>query len=130
MILSMFNQDFSEERSTIHNVETWSQEDFKFLKVMNEKVEFKDGHYILPLPLRNHEIKLPNNRTKKNQRMFEDYKIFMANIIEKGYAEQVKNSPRSEGEYGTYHITGCITQRNQIKSVSFLTAVRSIKGFR
>ena len=61
----------------------------------------KDGHYILPLPLKNSTITLPNNRNsalhrmntlkkkcQRQQQFFEDYKAFMNEMITKGYASK------------------------------------------
>ena len=58
-----------------------------------------EGHYHLPLPLRNEHVHLPNNREmvvkralslkrklEKNDKFRADYSNFMNPLIEKGYA--------------------------------------------
>ena len=60
-----------------------------------------DGHYELPLPLKDEDIQLLNNRAaamkrleslrrkfKKNDQFFREYKNFMEELMEKGYARK------------------------------------------
>ena len=60
----MFSQDFSENQ----DVEMMSQEDFQFMRLMDEKNQFKDSQHCLPLPLQNENFKFPNNRKQAVQR--------------------------------------------------------------
>ena len=39
-----------------------SQEDKKFLSILENGVKFQDGHYVLPLPFRSKNPSLPNNK--------------------------------------------------------------------
>ena len=95
-----FNRDFvgnihSEEKSP-------SIEDKKFLQLMDEGCYKKNGQYHMPLPLKNNDG-LPNNRKMAEQRLKsierkfandatfrEQYKGFIDNLIEKGYATIVE----------------------------------------
>ena len=94
-----------------------SYEDKRFLKIMQSEI-LKVGKYNkLPLPLRNNNMSLPNNRNmlekrlmhlknrfQKDCKFYEDYNKFMEEIISKGYAREAKtNSP--DEEHGIYHIT-------------------------
>lgn len=84
----------------------------------------QDGHYYIKLPFRSDEVRLPNNeqhdtqrlkglksKMERNRKFTEDYKSFMADIIDKGYAELVPSSElaRDDGRvwyiphHGVYH---------------------------
>ena len=84
----------------------------------------KGGHYILPLPFREKELVMPNNynvalqrtlhlagKSKKNRTYAEEYKVFMDNVLQKGYAEKVPQAQaqRNDGHvwyiphHGVYH---------------------------
>ena len=62
MMLAMFNQDFSENKDSLYDAEKMSQEDRRFLRLMEKEVKFVDGHYQLPLPLKDPDLKFPNNK--------------------------------------------------------------------
>ena len=79
-----------------------SVEDRKFLQLMDERVEVKSGHYVVPLPFRKQPLDMPNNYTqatayanylkrklKNNQQLHDEYSDFMTNLEEKGYSERV-----------------------------------------
>ena len=98
-VAKLFDQDFevclSEQKLSI--------EDRQFLKIMEDEIHQRDdGHFEAPLPLKNPEIKLPNNkhmamqrlaglrkRLTRDQEFRKDYGIFMDEMLEKGYAEPV-----------------------------------------
>ena len=80
-----------------------SIEDQKFLKVMKENTVLVNGHYQIPLPLKDPDVKFPNNRKqvekqleglekrfKRDQKFFQQYKQFMEDMIGNGYAEKCK----------------------------------------
>ena len=96
----MFEIDFSEkDKEDIH----LSQEDRRFLEIVRTGVRHcPDGHYEIPLPIRDKQLTLPNNRTmalnrlKPLKRRFQSsegyrqhYVEFMNKVIESGYAERV-----------------------------------------
>ena len=92
-----------------------SQDDIKFVKTMEQEMhQLQDGHYEAPLPLKTETEKLPNNRTLaerrlqwlkkkliKNETLCRDYKAFMQELLEKGYAERV---PKEEISTENGHI--------------------------
>ena len=95
MYMLDFNEECSERRAM-------SGEDLKFLQIMKDSCTLENGHYVLPLPFRNQEIKLPNNRVqavkraegmkkrmKKDEKFRVEYVEFMNSMIEKGYAKKV-----------------------------------------
>ena len=77
-------------------------EDVKFMKMMNQEVEYVNGHYVIPLPFKNEIISMPNNRNvvlwrtqwlkkklSKNPKMLQHYTEFMNEILNNGYAKEV-----------------------------------------
>ena len=102
-ISQMFELDFIEHKNAQRH--GLSKEDRKFLQIAEEGIhQYEDGHYELPLPLKNEDIELPNNRdaalrrlnqlkrrfkSRKNQKYREDYVEFMKKMIDSGYAEKV-----------------------------------------
>ena len=71
---------------------------------MDAEVQKEEGHYCLPLPLKNN-VSLPNNRSQAYQRLnslrrrflkdetfFNNYKQFMDELIDKGYARTAKGT--------------------------------------
>ena len=99
-VKTMFEVDFSERHSITQVV---SQEDKKFLAIVKDGIHHReDGHYEMPLPLKEPTPNLPNNRDvaqrrlnqlkrrfESNKKYKEDYIAFMANMIQNGYAEKV-----------------------------------------
>ena len=98
------------------------KEDNKFLTIMNSEGNIVEGHYELPLPFRNHEVRMPNNKTQavhraasikrkfmRNKQFYNDYTKFMNNLLEKGYAEVSDADPVENGNtwfiphHGIYH---------------------------
>ena len=103
VVLKMFESDFSENAAVSECKLGESVQDRKFLKIMDNGLEqLTNGHFELPLPLKNEEVKLPNNRMSalkrlnglknrllRNEQYKNDYCAFMASIFENGYAESV-----------------------------------------
>ena len=72
----MYNQDFCEDKlvtldqstkQSCDSVISW--EDMKFLNLTNRTRRMVSGHYELPLPFKNDETTLPNNRYQALQRL-------------------------------------------------------------
>ena len=97
-----------------------SQEDIKFLKITKDGIHLiEDGHYEMPLPLRDEKVDLPRNkklaeiRLKHLQRRFDkspnykrDYVAFMNDLIKKGYAERAPKECEKAWyipHHGVYH---------------------------
>ena len=90
---------------------------------MKKECKLVDGHYQLPLPLRNQNVRVPNNRDValqrknglkkrfiKNEKFYSDYSAFMEEVIAKDYARKVSNiGESSENQrwymphHGVYH---------------------------
>lgn len=122
----MLEQDFCEKRN---DDKALSSDDRKFLKKPRKGIHRKDdGHYELPLPLRDENIQLPNNkelalnklkklkgRLRSNDKYCKECKAFMKEITEKGYAEgfRLKSCLLRIARFGTFHIMGFITQNTR-----------------
>ena len=121
MLKNLFSVDSVPETKLSSKYETFSQDDLKFLDIVEKHSRFIDGHYHVPLPFRKDNISFPNNlplalkRINSLKKKFEssskfhsDYVTFMKNIIDKGYAREVSSVyPDGENWYiphhGVYH---------------------------
>ena len=120
-INKMFEQDFIEARL---EERPFSFEDRKFMKMTDGVQQRKDSHYELPLPFNQELVKLPNNkevtlnrlsklktRLQHDSRYRRDYLLFMAEVIDRSYAERVpaEEIPLNNGQvwyiphHGVYH---------------------------
>ena len=119
---AMFEKDLNEN---IANAAPLSHQDRMFTKKLQEGINQRpDGHYEIPLPLKNPAVKLPNNksqamsrlsklqaRMKQDEKYKKDYVAFMEEIISKGYAEPVTEEDKHahDGQlwylphHGVYH---------------------------
>lgn len=96
----MFEVDFSERHQ---GDQAFSQEDRKFLEIVKKGIHHRaDGHYEMPLPIKDKDMVLPNNRTmayhrlrplkkrfQSNETYRQHYVEFMNKVIQNGYAEKV-----------------------------------------
>ena len=68
-LLKMFELDFSENASNNLPEELGhSQEDRRFLRKVTKDIRLTEGHYEIPLPFRQSEVDLPNNRQQAVKR--------------------------------------------------------------
>ena len=85
-----------------------SHDDQKLLKLMDQETIKVYGHYVIPLPLKSKNVNLPKNRLLalkrlkclhrtflKDNHFYEMYKIFVADMIVKGYARKADNNGKS-----------------------------------
>ena len=82
------------------------------MKIVEDGIGYcNNGHYEMPLPLKEQDPELPNNRELALRRLFqlkkrflrneqykEDYVKFMNDMIVKGYAEQVNPTETESGK--------------------------------
>ena len=113
-ILNMFEMDFNEHRPAKTPGERgMSQEDCRFLNIVENGIDFRDGQYTVPLPFRYEHMRLPNNKSQavkraqwqqkkmaSNPQYHSDYKTFMQKLLDNKYAEAVPltetmNPPRN-----------------------------------
>ena len=82
------------------------QEDKTFMEIVEKGTSKKDDHYVVPLPFRNPNLMLPNNKKQaiqrlmglkrrfmKDKKFFQDYLNFMDNLLRSGYAKRSDASP-------------------------------------
>ena len=115
----MYDLEFNEINGDLDGP---SNEDDRFMRLMQKEVKQEDGHYQLPLPFKEKAIEMPNNwmqaekRLQSARRKMErsaefkrDYTEFMESLLSKGYARQCTQST-DEGKktwylphHGVYH---------------------------
>ncbi|XP_068674508.1 uncharacterized protein [Montipora foliosa] len=118
----MFELDFSEMKTEDYPL---SYEDRSFMSKVSKGIHQRfDGHYEMPLPLKQESITLPDNkeialirlskfkrRLKTDSKYRKDYLSFMSDLISRGYAEKVPAEERAikNGQvwyiphHGVYH---------------------------
>ena len=102
MLRDMYHNDFTEptlEKGNTTEMYRLLVEDKRFLSLVQEGTKLVDGHYHVPLPLRNPNAEFQNNRTQtmnrlnylsrrfvQDQSFFADYRVFTEDTISKKYA--------------------------------------------
>ncbi|XP_068227993.1 uncharacterized protein [Palaemon carinicauda] len=98
-IRKYFELDFPErDLGSVPDERGLSFEDTRFVKRCQDDIEFRDGHFQLPIPLRDCNVNLPNNKKqavsrakwqRRKMKNSEDYRqqytAFMDKLFEKGY---------------------------------------------
>ena len=121
MLMQMHDLDFTERNTCLPAL---SQNDKKFVDMMEAEVNIVDGHYYeLPLPFMQPGVSLPYNKgqvlkraeglkkkLKADKKFHDDYRKFMEDMINKGYVEEVPDSSGCEVKgvwfiphHGVYH---------------------------
>ena len=99
MVESFYNRDFVDLFAD--DTKEMSQDEHRFMQNA-EKIQFKDGHYEIPLPFKNHASSVPNNKShalvrvewlkrklERDPKLCDDYQVFMKELLNKGYARKV-----------------------------------------
>ncbi|KAL7881128.1 hypothetical protein SRHO_G00033820 [Serrasalmus rhombeus] len=109
--MQQFKYDFPE--NALGEQREMSKEDQLFMDRVTTSTKLVNGHYSIGLPLKNKDVKMPNNRAvteqralnmkkklQKNQTFREEYVSFMNQVISMGYAVKVpdKELNRSDGK--------------------------------
>ena len=69
MLQKMYNHEFTESQNKLNREnDGMSQEDLKFMQVLDNGTRLIDGHYEIPLPLHDDNVKFPNNRLQDEKR--------------------------------------------------------------
>ena len=111
MVEDYYNLNFDE--SIADNRTGLSQDECPFMACVEESTLLKDGHYEIPLPFKDRQYTIPNNRIQaeqraswlkkrleKNPRLLDDYKAFVEDIVAKGYTQKVPPHQRESGYQG------------------------------
>lgn len=118
-IKKMFEQDFSESQDTNLAI---SQEDLKFMNITSNNIhKADDGHYEIPLPLRDENVHLPCNkksaeaRLKQLSRRFANDSKYKKDYVtcRRCWKKATQRRPPSNMKhFGTFPTMGCIIPRN------------------
>ena len=104
-LLRMLEMDFNDHTvSKVPDERGPSQEDKRFLNVVEKETKIVDGHYQVPLPFRHNDVIMPNNKEQaikranwqkkkmlRDSKYRSDYVAFINDVIAKGYAQRVPN---------------------------------------
>ncbi|XP_068242329.1 uncharacterized protein [Palaemon carinicauda] len=102
-IRKYFELDFSErDLGSVPDERGLSFEDTRFVKRCQDDIEFRDGHFQLPMPFRDRNLNLPNSKKqdisrakwqRRRMKNSEDYRrqytAFMDKLFEKSYAYKI-----------------------------------------
>ena len=112
------------------NLDEISQDDLKFMMHVKDEVKKIDGHYVIPLPFRDANVTLPNNKWMAKKRadslkrkfmrddnFHNDYKDFINDMLSKEYAQPATETINDGNRWyiphhGVYHPT-----KNKIRVV-------------
>ena len=103
MLQKIYNQEFTESQHKLSREnDRMLQEDLKFMQVLDNGTRPIDGHYEIPPPLRDDNVRFPNNRLQsekrftylqrkmsRNHRFKDDYMKFMKELISTEYATEL-----------------------------------------
>ena len=116
--MSDFQDTISErEESITGKMSEISNEDRRFLKILDAQTMKVGNHHQTPLSLKNPDVRLPNNRKMaerrllylkkrlmKDDRFHQQYTELMQEILEKSYAKESKSTPQDgRGWYLSHH---------------------------
>ena len=121
LLKKLYTTDFAEKPIMLGNginekLSEVSVEDMSFLKIINQGCSRIGDLYVLPLPFRDTAAILPNNscvaekrlqslkkKLQKDEKFHLDYKTFMNNLFEKGYARVCPTDTESNSSWYIPH---------------------------
>ena len=113
MFARLYHNKFSEERhipinSILGNIDEISKEDKRFIDILQSGTTKNGSHYEVPLPFRDKEFQLPNNRNQAVNRMeqlkkrfqkdpvfFKSYTKEIEELTAKGYSKKTEKGPEN-----------------------------------
>ena len=122
MLKKIYNHDFTESHHMANKEMVGaSQEDKRFLQILEEGAKLVNGLYEIPLPFRRVGVQLPNNKVQaekrlaslkkkmaRNNKFKDDYIEFMKELTSKGYAKE-SSKVAEQVIAGTYPTMVCTT---------------------
>ena len=99
-VLVHHGKDFESFAAECSSEKKMSREDHLFMAKVKEGTIMTEGHYQVPLPVKDENLKLPNNAAQayqrtaclkkkfKNDEYRKEYSDFMKSLLDKGYAEE------------------------------------------
>lgn len=117
MLEQLYNQEFTEISTETTDL---SVEDRKWLQKVEGSIQLKNGHYEIGLPFKTDEPRLGSNKGQaihranslkrkflKNKDFYNDYRVFMENMIQLDYATKVEPEENPDvwfiPHHGVYH---------------------------
>ncbi|XP_068734645.1 uncharacterized protein [Montipora capricornis] len=114
MVESFYNRDFVDLLAD--DTKEMSQDEHRFMENA-EKIQFKEGHYEIPLPFKNHASLIPNNKShalvrvewlkrklERDPKLCDDYQVVMKELLDKGYARKVPPDQLNPVEGSAWYI--------------------------
>ena len=105
MYYNDFNKKGAQTGKIDGNIEQLSNNDKRFLEILDAGTRKNGNHYDVPLPFKQKGIKIPNNRSqalkrmhqlkrrlKKESSFFEDYQCFMDDLVANGFSRKTTSS--------------------------------------
>ena len=106
MVKNFYDSSFGE--SSADEKPEMSQEEIRFLNILDSTIALRSGHYEMALPLRHQEAPVPNNRVQaewrthwlrrkleRNSGLYSDYKRFMATSLRRIIPAKFRHISRS-----------------------------------
>ena len=118
MLQKMYKPDFTESQLKLSGENNGvSQEDLKFMQILENGTRPINGHYEILLPLRDDNVRFPNNRLQaekrfiylqrkmsRNHQFKNNYVNFMNELMSKEYATESTAAPENgKGWYLSHH---------------------------
>ena len=117
MLQKMYIHEFTESQHKVSREnDGMSQEDLKFMEILDNGARLIDGHYEIPLPLRDDNVRFPNNKSQaekrfiylqrkmsRNHQFRNDYMKFMKELMSKGYATESTAVAENLPHHGVYN---------------------------
>ena len=121
MLKKIYEQEFTEPNMRFTSVigETTGDVSFDnqiFLRIMDQETVQVDNHYEVPLPLKSTDVTFPNNKSAAMKRLnslkrrfirdksfYEMYKVFIDDMLQKGYARKAENEQVGKVWYIPHH---------------------------
>ena len=119
MFQRMYKQDFSESETVVSDsiLENLSEisYDRSVLDIIERETFKSNGHYAVLLPFCDQELVMPNNKQQavkrlmglkrfiRDNKFFLDYKKYMNDLLEKGYARRCNETPTGKTWYIPHH---------------------------
>ena len=117
----MMDLEFNERTDNFEAA--YSREDQRFIQILEDGVLRKNGHFIMPLPFRKDDVRMPENREQaevrasylkkrliKNPKMHADYVKTMKDVLSNNYARKVPDDRTTKKgkswylpHHGVYH---------------------------
>lgn len=106
-----------------------------------EKIQFKDGHYEIPLPFKNDHVLVPNNkhqalarigwskkRLEKDHRLCDDYKVFMRDVESDTFTFDMYLKPRPPTRRGILSVVSSVFDPLGFVAPFFLVAKQTLQN--